>query len=162
VFGELGGEETPNPGNPAGFIAYHLSIGTSARGALEEWRDLGGTSGDRKWFSLYGQVEDTLLRTADVAALDPTVLPSAADYGVWSMGQGNQYATQVNVTYIDQETGLRSASPYTYVTDDPHTPEEAEQAAMDEYGGDDNADRYGQTITGAFTVHVWQTEPFGG
>jgi hypothetical protein len=160
VFGDELEELPTKPGNPAGFMAYHQSIGTSARGALAEWRELGGTSADAKWRELWGQVEDTMLRTADTAGLQPDELPSPADYGVWSMGRGGQYATQVNVTYVDAETGLRFVSPYTYVTDDPHTPEEAEQAAMDEYGGDDNAEKYGQTITGAFTVHVWQTEPF--
>lgn len=161
MFGDEFGGETPKPGNPSGFMAYHQSIGTSGRGALDEWRAIGGTSGDAKWRELWGQVADTLARTESVAALDPGAIPSAADYGVWSMGSGGQYATQVNVTYIDAETGLRSVSPYTHVSDDPHTPEAAEQAAMDEYGTDDAAERYGQTITGAFTVHIWTTEPFG-
>jgi hypothetical protein len=153
-------EGPPAPGNPAGFIAYNVSIGTSARAALEEWRNLGGTTGDRTWYQLYGQVTDTIMRSPDMAALDPAVLPSGADYGTWAMGQGGQYATQVNVTYIDEDTGLRSSQPFTYITDEPHTPEEAEQAAIDEYGADDNASKYGQQITGAYTVHVWQTTPF--
>lgn len=149
-------------GNPAGFMAYHVSIGSSAREALREWRSLGGTFTDAKWFQQYGQVTDTIMRTTDVAALEPGQLPSAADYGEWSMGRGGQYATQVNVTYIDEETGLRSQLPYTYITDEPHTPDEATEAAIDEYGADDNASRYGQTITGAFVTHVWTTTPFGG
>lgn len=161
AFDEFG-EETPKPGNPAGFIAYHQSIGTSGRGALAEWRALGGTSGDARWRELWGQVADTTARTDEMASLQPDVLPSPADYGTWAAGRGNQYATQVNVTYLDNETGLRSSAPFTWITDGPHTPEEAEQAAMDEYGSDDAAERYGQTITGAFTVHVWQTVPFGG
>lgn len=157
----LEGEGTPNPGNPAGFMAYHVSIGSSARGALAEWRELGGTSGDAKWFQMYGQVTDTIMRGENMAGLEPGQLPLASDYGEWSMGQGGQYATQVLVTYTDQETGLRSQSPFTYVTDEPHTPDEAEQAAMDEYGADENAEKYGQTITGAFVTHVWMTTPFG-
>lgn len=161
TFDEFG-EETPRPGNPSGFIAYHQSIGTSGRGALAEWRELGGTSGDAKWRELWGQVADTVARTESTASLQPDVLPSPTEYGEWAMGQGGQYATQVSVTYIDTETGLRSSSPYTFITNDPHTPEEAEAAAMDEYGSDEAADRYGQTITGAFTVHIWQTVAFGG
>lgn len=151
---------TPVPGNPAGFIAYHLSIGSSARESLAEWRSLGGSAGNQAWYRLTGQIADTINRTADMAALDPSSLPSSADYGEWSMGRGGQYATQVSVTAIDQETGLLSTSQYTYVTDEPHTPEEAEMAALDEYGTDDNASRYGQIVTGAFTTHVWQTVPF--
>lgn len=156
------GDEPVAGGNPAGFMAYHVSIGTSATGALAEWRDLGLTFTDRQWYAMYGQVTDTLLRTEQAAALEPGVLPSANDYGEWAMGQGDQYATQVNVTYRDEETGLLSLQPFTFVTDEPHTPEEAEAAAMDIYGSDDNAERYGQQILGAFVTHVWITTPFGG
>ena len=156
------GTDTPVPGNPAGFMAYHVSIGTSARGALAEWRDIGGTSGDKAWYQLYGQVTDTIMRTPDMAALDPSALPSASDYGEWTMGRGGQYATQVNVTYLDQDDGTRSTVPFTWITDTPHTPEEAEQAAIDTYSTDEAEDRYRQTITGAYTVHIWQTTAFDG
>jgi len=147
-------------GNPAGFMAYHVHIGSSATQALAEWRDLGGTFGDRAWYQTYGQVADTIARSADIAALDPGAIPSAGDYGEWAMGNGGQYATQVNVTYVDEETGLRGAQPFTYITDTPHTPDEAETAAIAEYGSDENAARYGQQVTGAFTLHVWQTTPY--
>lgn len=155
------GDEPTRPGNPAGFMSYHISIGSSAAEARREWRAIGGTTGDTAWNQMYGQITDTIMRGENMAGLEPGQLPLPSDYGEWSMGSGGQYATQVNVTYVDQETGLRSQSPFTYVTDEPHTPDEAEQAAMDEYGADDNAEKYGQTITGAFVTHVWQTTPFG-
>ena len=162
MFGPDFGGETPKPGNPAGFIAHHVSIGTSARGALAEWRDIGGTSGDRKWFQLFGQVTDSIMRSEQNALLDPGAMPSAADYGTWTMGKGGQYATQVSVTFVDADTGLRTSAPYTYVSDVAHTPEEAEAAAMADYGADDALERYGQEITGAFTTNVWATEAFNG
>lgn len=138
-------------------MAYHISIGSSGNEALAEWRAAGGTFGNQAWRALYGQVSDTLLRMPDQAALDPTMLPSGPDYATWSMGRGGQYATDVNVAYMDQETGLRATSRYTYVTDTPHTPEEAQDAALADFGSDENAQRYGQTITGAFAVHIYQT-----
>lgn len=153
---------TFNTGNPAGFAAYHVSIGSSAREALADYRAQGGTTGDAAWFRMYGQVSDTLFRTADQAALDPTQLPAASDYSTWTMGAGNQYATQVKVLTVDVETGLASTVEFTHISNDPHTPAEAEQAAIDMYSADDNAAKYGQVVQGAFFVHVWQTEAFGG
>lgn len=147
-------------GNPSAFMAQHVRLGSSATEALEEWRALGLTYSDTPWYQQYGQVADTIARSGDWARLDPGEIPAGADYGEWSMGKGGQYATQVNVTYLDEETGLRSSQPFTFITDTPHTPDEAEQAAMDEYGSDENAEAYGQQVTGAFVVHVWQTTPF--
>lgn len=154
------GYETPSPGNPAGFIAYGLSVGKSGNEILREWRDLGGSSGNESWRRMVGSIADTINRTDDMAALDPGALPTAADYGEWQMGRGGQYATQVAVTARDDETGLLTTSQYTYVSNEPHTPDEAVEAAMDEYGISDNAAAYGQDVLGAFVTHVWQTVPF--
>lgn len=156
------GDEGFSTGNPAGFAAYHLSIGSSAREALAAYRAEGGTTGDAAWYRLYGQVADTLNRTADQAALDPRALPGPSDYSTWAAGSGGKYATQVKVLTIDQETGLASTVEFTHITSDPHTPEEAQQAAIDMYSSGDNAAKYGQVIQGAFFIHVWRTEPFGG
>lgn len=160
MAGDEGEGATPVPGNPAGFIAYHLQIGSSARESLAAWREAGGTAGNQAWYRLVGQVQDTLNRTSEMAALEPDLLPSSSDYGEIAMGRGGQYATNVVVTAVDQETGLASSSWFMHVTSDPHTPGEAQDAAMDEYGTDDNQSRYGQIVTGAFAVHVWQTVPF--
>jgi hypothetical protein len=158
VFGSSGAFST---GNPAGFMAYHVSIGSSAREAREDYRSQGGTTGDTAWNRMYGQVADTLARIPDQAALDPGAIPSAGDYGTWAMGQGNQYATQVKVQLTDVETGLLTTTDYTHITDVPHTPEEAEAAAIADFGDADTLDAYGQAIGGAFAVHLWQTVPFG-
>lgn len=151
-----------SPGNPAGFMAYHVSIGSSARAALDEWRDLGGRATDAVWYRMYGQVTDTVIRTPDFMALDPDVIPSGSDWGVWEAGSGGKYAMQVIVSAVDTETGLLTANQYTHMSDTPFTKNEAEQAAMDVFGTQDNEDRYGQTVLGAFAVHGWQTVPYGG
>lgn len=155
-----GDYETPNPGNPAGFIAYHLQIGSSARESLAAWRELGGTSGNQAWYRLVGQVQDTLNRTEQAAALEPGVLPSESDYGEWAAGPGGKYAYQIGVTATDLDTGLDTTSQYTVMSDVPLTPDEATAAAQDEYGLDENAAKYGQEVTGAFVIHLWKTVPF--
>lgn len=160
-FTEGEGVET-TPGNPAGFIAYNVSIGTSARQALSDWRDLGGTAGDAAWYRMYGQITDTLLRTEAQAALDPSTLPSASDYGEWAMGQGGQYASQVKVIVTDTETGEQTLLDYTHVTDEPHTIDEAIAYAEADYGDADTLDAYGQELQGAFVTHIWTTTPWNG
>jgi hypothetical protein len=158
---DYGSADVFSSGNPAGFMAYHISIGSSAAEARADYRSQGGTTGDAAWNRAYGQIADTLARYPDQAALDPGALPSASDYATWAMGRGGQYATQVGVQLTDTETGLSFISQYTYVTDDPHTAEEAEAAAQAEFGDADTLDQYGQTIGGAFAIHLWQTVPFG-
>jgi len=150
------------PGNPAGFIANAINEGTSARQALADWRDLGGTSADAQWYRMYGQVTDTLLRTGDLAALDPAALPSAADYGEWAMGQGGEFATQVKVMVTDINDGTTTLLDYTHITVDPHTPEDAMAAAILDYGYSDTLSLYDQSLQGAFVTHVWQTVPWNG
>jgi hypothetical protein len=51
--------------------------------------------------------------------------------------------------------------PHTYVTDDPHTPNEASADAERVFGQADVLEHYDQSYQGAFVVHVWRTVPFG-
>ena len=154
-------DEGVDIGNPAGFAAYHNRIGSSAREALSEFRDAGGKIGNERWFSLYGQVGDSLSRSDEAYGLVPDQLPAASDYGTWAMGNGGQYATQVQVTFRDLDSGVTGTAQYTHITDEPHTPEDAQQAGIDLYSSDDAAGRYEQEIIGAFASNVWQTVPFG-
>lgn len=158
TFDGGGGELTP--GNPAGFIAYQVSIGASARESLAEWRSLGGTSGNQAWNALYGQVTDAMLRRPDWATLDPNTLPTGADYGTWAMGSGGEYATQVKVMVTDADTGDELLLDFTHTSSDPHTPAEAMAAALADYGDADTLDQYAQTLQGAFVSAVYRTVPW--
>lgn len=149
-------------GNPAGYIRGLIGEGYSARAGLEAFRGEGGAIRDSRWYALYGQVSDTLARQSEVAGLDPNVIPGPGDYGEWEMGRGGQYATQVSVHVIDRETDLWTTRQYTYVTSDPHTPAEAEAAAMDEFGDPDVESEYGETVYGAIANGLWITRPYGG
>lgn len=147
-------------GNPAGFVKQLIQQGYNATQGLGEFRAAGGRIRDSRWFSLYGQVDDTIRRTPETLALDPNQLPGPNDYGVWAMGRGNQYATQVSVTILDRDTGLMTTRQHTYITDLPHTPAEAEADAIDMFGDPDTESAYGETVMGATAVHVWQTVPY--
>jgi len=150
------------PGNPSGFIAGAVNDGTSATDALNAFREAGGSIRTQTWYRLFGEVTDSLARSPMAAALDPYQLPDPAAYATWTMGPGGQYATQVQVFFRDIDTGLIGTSQYTYVTDEPHTPAEAEAAAYDEYSDTDNAGDYGQVVLGTSTVNVYTTSPYGG
>lgn len=144
-------------GNPAGFIVDAVSRGVGSTDALAEYREAGGEIRTQSWFRLYGEVTDTLARSESAAALNPFQLPDPNTYATWTMGRGGQYATQVQVFFRDVDTGLIGSSQYTYVTDEPHTPAEAEAAAFDEYSDPDNASDYGQAVLGTATSNVFQT-----
>lgn len=144
-------------GNPAGYIAGKIGEGVGSTEALADYRDAGGAIRTQTWYRLYGEVSDSLARSGAAGSLDPDRIPDAGDYSTWTMGQGGQYATQVQVYFRDIDTGLVGTSFYTYVTNDPHTPGEAEQAAFDEYSDPDNATNYDQSVLGTSTVNVYQT-----
>ncbi len=146
--------------NPAGFMAYHQSIGSSARGALDEWRSIGGTAGNEFWNKLYSEIGDTIARTPDFLALDPGAIPSDKELGTWTMGRGGQYATQVIVLQTDRDTGLTSQSYYTVVRDEPHSKQDAEDEAYNDFGSDENQNKYNLTLVGTFALHGWVTEPW--
>lgn len=146
-------------GNPAGFIKGLIGDEVGPTAGLRAFREAGGEIQDSRWFDLYGQVSDTLAREPGVLAFEPGALPGPSDYGVWSVkGPGGQYATQVEVQIRDRDTGNWYTKQHTYITDDPHTPEEAEADAFDMFGDPDTENDYGETVMGALAVHLWRTE----
>lgn len=154
-------DEGVNVGNPAGFIADQIRSGVNATNALEGFREAGGGMRRQSWFRLYGEVADSIARSPEAAALDPAAYPDAENYGEWAAGQGGQYATQVNIMIRDRASGVVGSAPYTHITDDPHTPDEAIAAGVDLYSNDDAAQRYDQQILGGVVTGIWQTIPFG-
>lgn len=147
-------------GNPAGFIVGSVSRGVKSTEALRQYREAGGSIRTQTFHRLFGEVTDALARSESAAALDPFALPDPGQYATWTMGRGDQFATQVKVFFRDVDTGLIGTSDYTYTTDDPHTPAEAEAAAYDEYSDPDNAADYGQAVLGTATSNVFRTVAF--
>lgn len=154
------GDDGANIGNPAGFIAQSIRDGLSGNESLRQFREAGGSMRNEYWRSTFADVRDAMARSESVAGLNPDAIPNAEDYAQWAMGRGGQYATQVNVFMRGKGTGDSGFQPFTYVTDEPHTPGEAEQAAQDELSDPMNASQYGDVVTGAVAMNVYATVPF--
>lgn len=149
-------------GNPAWFVAGAIDDGLSRNASLAAFREAGGQFGNEAWRRLYDEVSDSLARGSVAAGLDPYALPDPNDYATWTMGRGGEYVTQVKAFFRDRDSGLSGSKGYLYKTDEPHTPAEAIQAMMDEYGDPDNENEYGQSLQGGIVSNIYVTEPFGG
>lgn len=147
-------------GNPAGFIAQSIRNGLSMNQSLREFREAGGAARNEYWRSTYADVRDAMARSENVAGLNPDALPTGEDYAEWAMGRGGQYATQVTVFIRTKGTGDSGTRQFTYLTDEPHTPGEAEQAAIDEFTDPVNAGPYEDVVSGAMATNVYTTTPF--
>lgn len=157
--GEIG---EPSNGNPSGFIRGLLNEGTGPTEGLRIYRDeAGGHIQDSRWFSLYQQVQGTYADRPDALALDPYSIPGPESYETWELGKGEQYATQVQIQIRDRDTGDWITRQHTYVTDLPHTAEEAEADAFAMFGDADTENQYGETVMGALAVTFAQTVPYG-
>lgn len=122
----------PGPGFNAGaFMAEAISEGLSARQAIVRFREAGMAMSNQAFRSMYAQVRDVIGRRDVLGALDYSAIPGPEVYGTVTLGQGDRYATYVT-SYV-RRLGERDLEPrwYTYVTDQPHTPGEAIQAARD-------------------------------
>lgn len=148
-------------GNPAGFVRGLIAEGESATSGLSIFREAGGEIRDSRWYALYSNVNDTLARESQAVALDPFTVPGPTDYAEWEAGRGGQYATQVEIQIVDRDTGLWFTKLHTYITDEPHTPAEAEADAFDVFGDPDIQNDYGETVMGALATSVFLTTPFG-
>lgn len=148
-------------GNISGYVKDLIQGGFSATAGLAAFREAGGAVRDSRWYSLYGQITDTIAREPAFLALNPYALPDVADYGTWAMGRGGQYATQVQLQLLDRGTGLMTTAIADYVTDDPHTPAEAQLAVMDQWSDPEAMSTYGVTVLGAIATKVWKTVPYG-
>lgn len=148
-------------GNITGWVRDLIQAGYNATDALAEFRSYGGAVRDSRWYGLYGQVTDAIAREPGFLALNPYALPDASDYGTFAMGRGGQYATSVQIQIVDRDTGLFLTQKATYITDEPHTPAEAEQWAVDTFGDADAEADYGKTVLGATATAVYLTVPYG-
>lgn len=151
----------PSNGNPAGFIRGLLNEGEAPTAGLQIYRDAGGAIQDSRWFALYQQVSATYADRPEQLGLDPYSIPGPESYETWELGKGDQYATQVQIQVVDRDTGDWITKQHTYVTDLPHTAEEAEADAFAMFGDADTENQYGETVMGALAVTFAQTVPYG-
>lgn len=146
-------------GNRAGFIGQLINQGLSANEGLEVLRDLGAGYRRTDFLADWARVSDAIARSGEQIALDPTSLPSGSDYAELAMGRGGQYATRVSIGLVNMDTGVQGTGWYLHVTDDPHTPEDAIEGAMDAFS-DDNTTKYRERITSLLAGVTYVTVPY--
>lgn len=150
----------PSNGNPAGFIRGLINEGERPTAGLDIYREAGGHIQDARWFSLYQQVANTYNDRPAMLGLDPYSAPGPTDYETWAFGRGGQYATQVQMQMVERDTGEFVTMQYTHLTDEPHTPAEAEAAAWDSFDPEVTGSDWDQTMMGATFTAVARTVPY--
>lgn len=145
--------------NPAPFIANLIqdNIGVTAGRAL--MREAGMRMSNATFSRMYGQVREAIGGREQLQGLDYEAIPSGEQYSTWTAGQGGQYAT-FTTTFI-RPTGSREVEPafYFHITNEPHTPQEAIDAAAVFFAdGDEINPVYGpREIIGAVVTSVNRT-----
>lgn len=147
-------------GNPVSYISEAQSLGWSQSETLRTFRADGAAMATQTFGRLWNEVADSITRQSSAASLDVSQLPDANAYSTWTMGQGGEFATSVNVLFRDNDTGMIGTRQFLYKTADPHTPGEAQQAAWDAASDPDNVETYQVTPLGTSTRNVFRTVAF--
>lgn len=119
-------------GGVGGFIrrAINEGLGVTRARAMFRESELGRMS-NAAFGQLYGQVRSALGARDQLAGLDYAAIPDGDVFTPWAAGTPDRYASFVEV--FVREVGSRDVTSrfYTHVTSDPHSPQEAVDAAMD-------------------------------
>lgn len=121
------------PFNVGTFISGAIDEGLSQRSALRLFREQGMRMADRTFGALWNEIRDTIGGREVLQGIDYSAIPTADVYGTWAAGEGGQFSTFVT-SYVRRvgERGVEERF-YTYTTDQPHAPQEAIDAARDQY-----------------------------
>lgn len=137
----MGGQVSDLAGEGAGLNAGAFMVQAAEEGlgvvAARDAMRAGGLSMSNATFSrMYGEVRNTIANRDVIAGLDYGAIPPGDAYSTWTMGAGGDYATFVT-SYV-RAPGQAEVEErfFTFVTSDPHTPQEAIDAAADHYSND--------------------------
>lgn len=118
--------------DPAAFVRGLIEEGIGVTEGRDLFRSYGMAMSNARFSSLYGEIRSTIANREALQALDYSLVPDAARFNAWAAGEPDRYATfvQVHVTMPgESEIQMR---PFVHITDQPHTPQEAVDAAMSE------------------------------
>lgn len=132
--------------SPGAFIVQAVNEGLSMRQAVAGFREAGFEMGNQAFRQMFGEIREAVGNRDVIAGLDYGAIPPADAYSTWAAGDEGQYATFV--TSYTRMPGTVEIEPryYTYVTDEPHTPQEAVDAAAGFYTGDQGQPGYQQGV----------------
>lgn len=128
---------TEGPGLNAGaFMAGAIEEGMSARQAITAFREAGLSMGNQSFRNMYAEIRDTIANRDAVAGLQYDALPPGDSYGVWAADAEGGYATFVtSFTRMPGEVEMEQRF-YIHTSADPHTPQDAIDAAAAHYTDD--------------------------
>lgn len=138
--------------NVGAFAAKAIDEGMSSNAFRAALRDEGVTMSNQSMRSIYNQVRDAVAGRDVIANLPYDALPPSEAYTDWAAGAEGRYATFVQS--FTRMPGERELEPkfFQYVTDEPHTPQEAIDAAAAHYTSD--ATSTGGTPKGSYISSV--------
>lgn len=145
--------------NPSAFIVGMVEEGRSATSALADFRAAGGAMGNETWYSLYGEIRATVGNRDRIQGLDYSAIPGPEHYTPWAAGAEGQYATFVQVNVKMPGNREPEQRFFTYVTSDPHAPQEAVDWAENEaaLGAAEGGTFAGQQILGGVVTSMTRT-----
>ncbi len=153
-------EEGVNIGNRAGFIGRMIQEGMTAGEGLDLLKSYGAGYRRSDFLADWGRVRNALASSADTLSLDPNAIPDSSDLAQLAMGRGGQYATRVSIGIADMDTGVQGTAWYLHVTDEPHSPADAVEAAEAFFADNDNATKYRERVTSLLPSVTYYTVPY--
>lgn len=148
------------PLSVGGFIRRAIGEGMGVTAARNLFRSQGvGRMSNAAFGQMYGQARSALAGRDQVAGLDYATPPPGDAYTPWATGEPNRYATFVEV--FVRPTGSRTVESrfYTYVTDQPHSPQAAVEEAQNVIAAGNVAGltRYGEQVLTAVVTSMTRT-----
>lgn len=102
----------------------------SATASLKAFRAGGGRIGNERWYSLYGDIRAAMGNREQLQGISYGQVPAYDQMTSWAAGTAGQQATFVQTfLQVPGERGTRTSF-FIHVTGDPHTPQEAIEAAQ--------------------------------
>ncbi len=152
------------PGFSVGaFLQGAVEEGWSARRAIAEFRSAGMSMGNEAFRSMYASARETLAGRDALAGLDYNA-PIPTDVMVpWAAGEEGNFASFVTSYVRMPGTTDIEERFFTHVTDTPHTPQEAIDAAAAYLTGDalpTNGTPQGVYVGGVLTSTTYTTGGF--
>ncbi len=150
----------PGPGNIGGFIRQAITEGLGVTEARNLFRETGvGRMSNAAFGQLYGQVRAAIGQRDVLAGIDYNALPPGDAYTPWAAGRADRYASFVEVQV--REIGTREVTSrfHQFVTNAPHTPQEAVDAAMQvvSNGSEDGTTPSGEIVLAGFVTSMTRT-----
>lgn len=122
--------------NAGAFMAGAIEEGLSARQAIIQFREAGLSMGNQSFRNMYAEIRDTIANRDAIAGLNYDAIPPGNVYGTWAADADGGYATFVtSFTRMPGETEMEQRF-YIHTSADPHTPQDAIDAAAAHYTDD--------------------------